>query len=80
MLELKELPVFERPREKMIRFGIRSLSHTELLALILRTGTKEHSVFQVADELLRKAKSLRRLPQLALADLCEVHGINTAKA
>lgn len=80
MLELKELAVSDRPREKMIRFGIRTLSHTELLALILRTGTKELCVLGVADELLRKAKGLRRLSQLTLIELCEIHGINTAKA
>lgn len=80
MLELKELAVSDRPREKCIRFGIRSLSHAELLALILRTGTKDHSVFSVADELLRKAKGIRRLSQLNLQDLCEVRGINKAKA
>ncbi|MGB7595685.1 MAG: DNA repair protein RadC [Erysipelotrichaceae bacterium] len=80
MLELKELAVSERPREKCIRFGIRSLSHTELLALILRSGTKSHSVFSIADELLRKAKGIRRLSQLTLQDLCEVHGIDKAKA
>jgi DNA repair protein RadC len=80
MLEIKELAVSDRPREKMIRFGIRTLSHTELLALILRTGTKDQSVFAVADQLLRKAKGIRGLSQLAVQDLCDIHGINKAKA
>lgn len=80
MLEIKEMAVSDRPREKMIRFGIRTLSHVELLALILRTGTRKHSVFQVAEELLRSAKSVKRLTQLSLADLCAIHGINQAKA
>jgi DNA repair protein RadC len=80
MLELKELAVSDRPREKMIRFGIRTLSHTELLALILRTGSKDHSVFSIADQLLRKAKGIRYLSQLTMQDLCSIHGIHTAKA
>lgn len=80
MLELKEMAVSDRPREKMIRFGIRSLSHVELLALILRTGTRKHSVFHVAEDLLRSAKSVKRLAQMSLADLCAIHGINQAKA
>ena len=40
-MKIRELPAGERPREKMVRSGRGSLSNSELLAILLRTGTKE---------------------------------------
>ncbi len=51
-LKIKDLPKNERPREKMLRYGAEYLSNSELLALILRTGTKEDSVLNLCDRLL----------------------------
>lgn len=53
MSKIAYLPQFEKPREKAIHFGIHSLSNCELLALILRNGTKNHSALEVAEELLK---------------------------
>lgn len=41
---VKEIPASDRPRERLIKYGVRSLSDHELLAIILRTGTKNLSV------------------------------------
>ena len=56
MSKIAYLPQFEKPREKAIHFGIHSLSNCELLALILRNGTKNHSALEVAEELLKNEK------------------------
>lgn len=45
---LKEIPDYDRPREKALKYGINTLSNIELLAIILRTGSKEENVIDVA--------------------------------
>ena len=50
--EVKQLNEKERPREKALLNGIKSLSNRELIALLLRSGTREKSALEVADELL----------------------------
>ena len=61
MLRVKELPVDDRPREKLILRGAHNLSDAELVAILLRTGTKGKSVVEVAQTLL----SEENLPILA---------------
>ena len=48
---LKEVPVFDRPREKAIKYGVNSLSNIELIAILLRTGSKQDNVLDVAKNL-----------------------------
>ena len=48
---LKEIPDYDRPREKALKYGINTLSNIELLAIILRTGSKEENVIDVAKNL-----------------------------
>jgi len=79
-LKVKEMPLFERPREKAQRFGIRTLSNRELLALILRTGTKKDSVFDVVDRLMQMSSGIRDLPMLSYKQLTSISGISDAKA
>jgi DNA repair protein RadC len=75
-----DLPVTERPRERMIKFGVESLSITELLALILGRGIKGKSVLITAQELLQRFKSLKNLVSASINELCSVPGIGEAKA
>ena len=51
-MALKDLPADARPREKLLARGCAALSDTELLALLLRTGTRGRGVFQLADDVL----------------------------
>ena len=55
---LKEIPDYDRPREKALKYGINTLSNIELLAIILRTGSKEENVIDVAKNLLYSFKNL----------------------
>jgi DNA repair protein RadC len=52
-MPLKDLPADARPREKLMARGVAALSDTELLALLLRTGTRGRGVLQMADEVLQ---------------------------
>ena len=49
---IKELPVSERPRERMLKCGANSLSNSELLAIILKTGVSGSSVYDLANDVL----------------------------
>ncbi|MCR5481370.1 MAG: DNA repair protein RadC [Clostridia bacterium] len=76
---IKELPSEERPREKMSRYGSAALSNTELTALLLRTGTKEKSAIELAQELFRIG-GFPFLAESSIEELSSVRGIGTAKA
>lgn len=79
-LMLKDFPQDERPRERLIQNGPASLSNHELIALLLRTGTKNESVLQLSNRLLNKFDGLRLLKDASLTEITEVNGIGAAKA
>lgn len=82
-LTMKEMPVSEKPYEKCIHYGARVLSDAELLAVIIKTGTKEKTSLSVAMEILQLHpcyKGLIGLHHLSLEELTEVKGIGTIKA
>jgi DNA repair protein RadC len=77
---LKDLPADARPREKLLARGPSALSDTELLALLLRTGTRGRGVFQMADEVLGRFHGLAGLLHASGDELKAVHGLGgTAK-
>src|SRR5258708_12440177 len=59
---VRELPSHERPRERLQHFGPQALSMAELLAIILRTGTRADNALELANNLLTKTAALPRLP------------------
>lgn len=79
MIPIKEYPEELRPREKLLFFGSESLSDQELLAILLRTGTKEKSALDLAQELLL-AGGFIYLTQVSMEELKGRKGIGLAKA
>lgn len=78
-IKIKEMPDDERPRERLLKRGPSALSNAELLAVILRTGTKNENVVSICKRIL----SSYNLKQLSLADMSEliqIHGVGYAKA
>ncbi len=73
------LQVFDRPREKLIRYGPEKLRDYELLAILLGVGRKGKGVHALAQEILRKFK-LAGLKKLEIKQLLEINGIAKAKA
>jgi DNA repair protein RadC len=82
MRRIKDWPVAERPREKLLARGPEGLSEAELLALILRTGDAASATSAVDQgrELLHRFGSLRGLARANAVELCRVKGIGPAKA
>lgn len=73
VLKVKDLPEEEKPREKIIRDGVGSLSSAELLAVVLGVGTKKEEVFSMSSRLLReygeKGVAYQKNPELIEKDL-----------
>lgn len=74
-MALKDLPADARPREKLLARGAAALSDTELLALLLRTGTARAGVFQLAQGLLERFGGLAGLLHASAQELRQVHGL-----
>ena len=83
-MKIKELPNSERPYEKLEMYGEKILSNSELLAIIIKTGTKEETSVALAQKILSKARvkdnNLRFLQELSIEELKEIKGVGRVKA
>ncbi len=87
-VRMADLPVEERPRERLERLGTSNLSTVELLAILIETGTRKRNALDVAQGLLSWAEedgahdgqSLRRILQASFEELCRLEGIGRSKA
>jgi DNA repair protein RadC len=80
VLKIHDFPLEDRPRERLIHDGPESLANHELLAILLRTGSKKESVLQLANRLLNHFEGLRFLKEASVAELTSISGIGEAKA
>ena len=83
-MTIKQLPETERPYEKLELYGESTLSNAELLAIIIKTGTKEETSVQLAQKILNlndtKQEGLNFLKDIAIEELTQIKGIGKIKA
>ncbi len=80
-LKIKDWAIEDRPREKLLKKGIASLSDAELIAILIGTGTKNESAVELAKKVLKNANNnLNELGKLEIKDLQKSKGIGEAKA
>jgi DNA repair protein RadC len=77
---IKDQPVSERPRERLVEQGPNALSPAELVAILIRTGLKGTNAVEIGKQLMSRYKTLESLAQASLEDLREVKGIGRDKA
>jgi len=77
---IHDLPLEERPRERLKKFGPQALSGPELLALVIGRGIAGKSALVIAHELLRRFKNIRRISEATIEELSTIDGIGLAKA
>lgn len=75
-----DLPLSERPRERLLKHGIEALSAQEILALILGRGIKDESVIVTAQKLLSTFGNLKNIAAASMEELTKIKGIGPAKA
>lgn len=78
MKKIKNIPEFDRPREKMEKKGAQALSDLELLAVLLGSGIKGKDVFEVAKDILSLAQD--NFDNINLEKLKDIEGVGLAKA
>ena len=76
---IKQWPEEERPRERLLKLGAEGLSTAELLAIILRTGSRERSALELARETLMRFSSLREIEDASVAEFSQIKGIGSSK-
>jgi DNA repair protein RadC len=78
--KIKDLPEDERPREKLLKYGADKLSDAELLAILLRTGTKGKSAIEIAEEILKNSGgTFKGLAGKDIDEITKTPGIKNAK-
>lgn len=74
-----DIPADDRPRERLAKHGPDALSTTDLLAIILRTGTQQENVMELSGKILLKYSGLSGLMSAGFHELCREHGLGEAK-
>ncbi len=78
-MKVKDKPKIERPREKLEKYGPEKLKDEELLAILLRTGTKKLDVMKLSQKILRDFKD-EKILDVSIKDLQNIHGLGLAKS
>lgn len=84
-MKIKDLPSSERPYEKLEMYGAKYLSNSELLAIIIKSGTKEYTSVELAQKVLKLAnigekETLRNLQNYSIEEFMQIKGIGKIKA
>ena len=80
MVKIKDIPTLDRPRERLINYGVENLSNEELLAIIFKTGTKGESAKDLGVKVLSKIDNIKKLNDINLEFLKEIKGIGMSKS
>jgi len=78
-IKILDMQKEDRPRERLLKKGPESLSDSELLAIILRTGSKQENILNLCQRILNDY-NLKQLSQINIAQLMKIHGIKESKA
>lgn len=80
MINFKNIPESDKPRERLYQYGSENLSDEELISIILKTGTKGMSVKEVSLKLLESVGNIKRLRDIGINTLMGINGIGRVKA
>lgn len=79
-MKIKEIPLTERPRERLLATGTEKLTNEELLAILLKTGTYGYSAKNIASFILKEVGTIQNLKTIKLNQLLQIKGIGKVKA
>lgn len=79
-MKIKEIPISERPREKLLKYGRENLTDAELLSIVLKTGTKDCNVSELAIKIIRALNGIENLKYASMNTLTKIKGVGSVKA
>ena len=79
-MKFKNIPEEEKPRERLVKYGVSNLSNEELISIILKTGTKKYNVKEIANNVLCDIDDIRKLKDYRINNLMNIEGIGRVKA
>lgn len=79
IIRIKDIPESDRPRERMLKLGKENLSDEELLAIIIKTGTKGISVKEIASDVLNEIKNIHNLENINAFTFSKIKGLGKIK-
>ena len=77
---IKDISKEERPRERLIKYGVSNLSNEELLSIILRCGTNNKSVKELSSDILNEFKGINNLREATISKLTKINGMGLSKS
>jgi DNA repair protein RadC len=80
MYLIKEMPLSERPRERLLEVGAKNMTDHELIAIVLRTGYKDVSVIDLAKKIQYEYGGIKKIMEMSIDELASIKGIGEAKA
>lgn len=79
-MKIKDMPTMEKPRERLLQYGVENLSNADLISIILRTGTKDNSVKDISHSILNQVDNLNDLSNIGIRELSNIKGMGSVKA
>ncbi|MDY6011921.1 RadC family protein [Clostridium sp.] len=79
-LRIVDIPKNERPKEKLLKYGAESLSNPELLAIVLRTGTRGENVLNLSQRIITELNGLNGILNASMKEMTKIRGIKETKA
>ena len=79
-VSIKELEETDKPREKLYKFGLENLSEYELIAILIRSGSKKEDVLTLSKKLWKYMNKFHRISEITINDLMKIDGIGLSKA
>ena len=80
-IRIKDMNKDDMPREKMISKGVKYLSNSELLAILIRTGSKKYNALDLSSLIIKSSENgIRGLHEMSIEELCKIDGVGPSKA
>lgn len=79
-MKIKDLPSNEKPRERLLLYGSENLSNSDLISIILATGTKDASAKEISNNILKSVGNINNLSNIGIRELSKIKGIGEVKA
>ncbi len=79
-IKIKDIPINERPRERLIKYGVKYLSNEELLAIVLKNGCRDYNVKELSNILLKELNGIKGLKNISINTLNKIKGIGKVKS